>query len=104
MKINKLKVFNKYINEILKPIYPMVSKFDLKYYEEHNKYLLDIYLNDETIRKKNMYEKGMDPHYVLVHLKSFLDYFSPQDRIFIGLRVYSPKGIEVYSNGFFEKI
>ena len=37
----------------------------------------DIFVNDPTITKENMYEKEFDPHYLVEHhIKQYLPYFN----------------------------
>lgn len=104
MHRNKVKALNKYINEILKPIYPEVKKFELLSMETYGLYLLRIVVKDENITEKNMYQKGIDPHYVIKHIKEFLKFFGPKEEIEITVIVAIPNGKIIYRSEFFEKI
>lgn len=104
MNRNKVKALNKYINEILKPIYPEVKKFELLSLEIYGEYLLRIIVDDESITEKNMYQKGIDPHYILKHIQEFLKYFEPKEEIEITVIIGRPNGEIVYRSNFFEKM
>lgn len=103
MNESKLKALNKYINQILKPIYPMVEKFELVSFEIIDLYILKIILNDDTISEENMYQKGLDPHYVIEHIKNFLKYFSNEESFEVNLVVFSPSMVPVYRSTIWEK-
>ena len=67
----------------IKEIYPMVDHIDVRYngdlYSNRGWGALefDIFLNDPTITKENMYEKDFDPHYLVeYHIKKYLPYFN----------------------------
>jgi hypothetical protein len=58
-----IKAYSKLINsDVLKSIYPMLDH-------------IDIFLNDSSIDKNNMYVKDFDPHYLVEkHLKDLSKY------------------------------
>jgi len=71
MKLNS-KILDKLMNsEIIKSVYPMVERIETDVEDDgdeiHPYYtiVIEIFLNDDTINSNNMYQKGMDPHYLV---------------------------------------
>lgn len=95
----KNKSLTKFLNsseigkEILE-IYPMISKIDVYDFEELiGSIILRIYVNDSEMTEKNMYERGLDPHYLIdYHLVKYLPYFSIPSWLKIGFAVIGPDG------------
>ena len=98
-----LKLLNKISNSsLLKGVYPMVDRVEIKYYGEgrrygrpHDNYKVAVYLNDDSITEKNMYDKEFDPYYLLSHYieGEFLKYLGIsryKNQFYI--EVYSPDG------------
>jgi hypothetical protein len=105
----ELRSLNKIANSsLLKRIYPMVDRVDISYYGEGrvrgrraDNYKVAVYLNDDTITHKNMYEKQFDPYYLLQHYieNEFFYYlgiprgnFISSDNNQFYIEVYSPDG------------
>ena len=71
----ELKSLNKLVNSsVLNRIYPMVDSVDISYTGEGTirgtqvyKYKVAVYLNDDSITTKNMYDKKFDPFFLLFH-------------------------------------
>jgi hypothetical protein len=80
----QIKGLEKLINSsAIKEIYPMVDHIDVRYngdlYADRGwgGMEFDIFVNDPTITKENMYEKEFDPHYLVEHhIKQYLPYFN----------------------------
>ena len=85
-------------NEILE-IYPMITKIDVYDLEELiSSIILRIYVDDSEMTEKNMYEKGLDPHYLIdMHLAKYLPYFSVPRSTKIGFVVIGPDGKTIKS-------
>ena len=63
-------------NDNIKKIYPSIDHIIVYDIQELNQLLIKIFLNDSDINQQNMYEKGLDPHYLTdFHLSPFLPYF-----------------------------
>ena len=99
----KFKVLGKYIDELVKPIYPMIEKMEFEYIENIDAFFLKIKLNDSTIDSENMYRKGYDPHYLLVHVKKIFRFFEPNGDFLIATVSETPKG-EVFHRTNLERI
>ena len=67
----------KFMNsKTIKDIYPMIDKIEV-----HNidflGLILKIFVDDEEMEPSNMYEKGLDPYYLIdYHMAKVLPYFS----------------------------
>ena len=91
---------------IIKNIYPMVDHIKIhvnedKQFKHHNwapdTIDVDIFLNDPTITKENMYDREFDPHYLVeYHIKSYFPYFNLKNLV-IDYIVWGPDGDIVYS-------
>ena len=58
----------------------------------YDRFVLNIFLNDPTITKENMYEKDFDPHYLVdYHIKRYLPYFNI-DKVILKFIVWGPDG------------
>lgn len=62
-------------------IYPMIEHIDAYDIREARMLILRIYVNDSEMNKENMYQRELDPHYLIdFHLKKYSPYFNiPQD-------------------------
>lgn len=105
----QIKGLEKLINtSAIKEIYPMVDKIIVRYEDTGASGFgtdldildFDIILNDPSITQKNMYEKELDPHYLVDHhIKNYLPYMGIDkrtvnlDRIII----WNPNGDIIYS-------
>ena len=98
----QLNGLNKILNsEILTTIYPMLDHIEVKYsgmgrhqWKDTPHYKVNIYLNDDSITRDNMYDKEFDPYYLVDHhLKNYLDYLGI-DRYgqLFSFSVFSPDG------------
>jgi hypothetical protein len=90
--------FEKLINsDLLKNIYPMIDHIDITSFRDNPNFIaydmsVNIYLNDPTIHKNNMYEKEFDPHYLVEHhMKHLANYLSIQ-LVKIGFKLFGPDG------------
>ncbi len=90
--------FEKLINsELIKDVYPMVDHIDVTEIVEHPlfygyKMFINIFLNDPSINKNNMYNSNFDPHYLAdKHIKSLSKYIGV-DLVDVNFKVYSPDG------------
>lgn len=80
----QVKGLEKLINSsAIKEIYPMVDHIDIRYNSDlYNPrgwggLEVDIFVNDPTITKENMYDKEFDPHYLVdYHIKQYFPYFN----------------------------
>jgi len=91
---------------IIKKIYPMVDRIKIhvnedKQFKHHNwapdTIDVDIFLNDPTINKLNMYEMELDPHYLIDHhLKKYFPYFNI-DNVIVDFIVWGTEGEIVHS-------
>ena len=79
----EIKGLEKLINSsVIKDIYPMVDHLEIRHDEDfitqrgNRRIDVDIFLNDPTITKENMYDRELDPHYLVeYHIKSYFPYF-----------------------------
>jgi hypothetical protein len=77
-----IHAYSKLINsDIVKNIYPMIDRIEIQGFKGHLRFNdsydmeVNIYLNDPTITKHNMYEKNFDPHYLVdKHLNDLSKY------------------------------
>ena len=80
----QIKGLEKLVNSSsIKDIYPMIDHIDIRYNGDlYNPrgwggLEIDIFVNDPTITRENMYEKGFDPHYLVdYHIKQYFPYFN----------------------------
>jgi len=99
----ELKALNKIANSsLLKNVYPMVDRVEITYVGEGRKgrrkldnYKVAVYLNDDSITEKNMYEKEFDPYYLISQYIGidFLYYLGiPRYNNQFWIEAYSPDG------------
>jgi hypothetical protein len=93
-----INAFSKLINsDVLKSIYPMLDNIDIVKVNDNPNFIgydmsLNIFLNDPSINKNNMYAKDFDPHYLVEkHLKGLSKYLGV-DFHKITFKLYSPDG------------
>ena len=100
------KILDKLLNsDLIKSAYPMVDHIKTRVLwdgdEEYPFYdiAVKIYVNDEDMTTFNMYEKGLDPHYLIdfymVDLLKFVN-VSRSDLNQVYIRVLSPNGESIY--------
>ena len=95
----QIKGLEKIINSsAIMGIYPMVDHIDVRYNGDlyaprgWGGMEFDIFVNDPTITKENMYDKEFDPHYLVdYHIKQYLPYFNI-DKSVLNFIVWSPDG------------
>ena len=82
-------------SEIIKEDYPMIEKIDIKLIKSRHRadsviLMYYIFLNDSSINVKNMYEKGLDPHYFIdFRMERYYKYFLLNEFTFsTGFKVY----------------
>ena len=93
----QIKGLEKLINSsAIKDIYPMIDRIEIRHDDDFvtqrgNRVVdVDIFLNDPTITKKNMYDKEFDPHYLTeYHIKNYFPYFNLKN-IIIHFIVWGP--------------
>lgn len=90
--------FSKLINsDILKKIYPMLDHIDITRITDNPNFIgydmsVNIFLNDLSITKNNMYEKDFDPHYLTdIYIKELSKYLG-LDMNKINFKLYGPDG------------
>jgi hypothetical protein len=95
---------NKFLSKILSShsitdIYPMVDRIDAYEVPQVNRIILRIYINDPDMTEENMYNKEMDPYYLIdYHVNRILPYFSiPKNQKF-GFVLLNPKGQPIFSD------
>ena len=93
-----IKAYSKLINsDVLKSVYPMLDHIDIVKVKDNPNFVgydmsVDIFLNDSSIDKNNMYTKDFDPHYLVGnHLKNLSKYLGI-DFHRITFKLYSPDG------------
>jgi hypothetical protein len=93
-----ITAFSKLINsDVLKNIYPMLDHIDIVEVKENPNFIgydmsVNIFLNDPSIDKNNMYSKEFDPHYLMEkHLKNLSKYLGV-DVHRITYKLYGPDG------------
>ena len=80
----QIKGLEKIVNSsVIMGIYPMVDHIDIRYNSDLYNPIgwggleVDIFVNDPTITKENMYDKEFDPHYLVdYHIKQYFPYFN----------------------------
>ena len=100
----QIKGLEKIINSsAIMDIYPMVDHIDVRYNGDlyaprgWGGMEFDIFVNDPTITKENMYDKEFDPHYLVDHhIKQYLPYFNI-DKSVLNFIVWGPDGEVIYS-------
>jgi hypothetical protein len=92
------KSFTKLLNSgLIKSIYPMVDHITITKFKENPNFIaydmnIDIFLNDSTITKDNMYRKEFDPHYLAEkYVKNLANYLGTQI-IRVGFKLFGPNG------------
>jgi len=78
-KESKKIALEKFLNSsFIISIYPMIERIEVTELDEDNGSLkYNVYLNVSDIEYKNMYETGLDPHYLNDHhVKEALNFFS----------------------------
>lgn len=84
------KIFNQ---SSIRDTYPMIDHIDVYELEDINFFILRIYVNDPEMDDDNMYEKGLDPHYLVdYHFRKFLPYFGIDAKRKTGFAVVRPDG------------
>lgn len=100
----QIKGLEKIINSsAIMDIYPMVDHIDVRYNGDlyaprgWGGMEFDIFVNDPTITKENMYDKEFDPHYLVDHhIKQYLPYFNI-DKSVLNFIVWGTDGEVIYS-------
>lgn len=78
-------------NDLIKEIYPMIEKVEV--YEWDFLIIVKINVNDPEMTESNMYERGLDPHYLIdKHMSKFLPYYSVNKHKKIGFVVVGVDG------------
>jgi hypothetical protein len=97
--LNKFLTSSKIGGDIM-DIYPMITNIEVYDLEELiGSIVLRIYVDDSEMTSKNMYEKGLDPHYLIDHhLAKYLPYFSVPKSTKIGFVVIGPDGKTIDSS------
>lgn len=79
-------------------VYPMIDSIDVGYLDFLFTMVIRINLNDPTITEENMYQKGMDPHYLIdFHLADVLPYLGIPRTQKIGFTVINTEGDSISS-------
>jgi hypothetical protein len=101
----QIKGLEKLVNSsVIKDVYPMVDRIEFVYdtdkqnkWKHHEHLDIDIFLNDSTFTKENMYDKEFDPHYLVEHhIKKYFPYFNLKN-IAMDFIVWGPDGDIIYS-------
>lgn len=100
------KILNKLLNgEYIKNIYPMIDHIDAKVVWDGDKtepfydFYIEIFVNDEDMNTSNMYQRGMDPHYLVdIHMMYLLKFvgISKLNLWQVYLKVIGPDGSGIY--------
>jgi hypothetical protein len=99
LKDFQIKGLEKLVNSSsIKDIYPMVDHIEIHYDAElYNPrgwggLEINIFVNDPTMTKENMYDKDFDPHYLVeYHIKQYFPYFDITKPI-MNFIVWGPDG------------
>lgn len=96
MEKNLEKIVTKLFNsKLVKNIYPMLDRIEIdnvNFKRIPPQITLNIFLNDPTITKENMYRKEFDPHYLVeYHLKRLLKHVELRD-IYLTFKLFGPDG------------
>jgi hypothetical protein len=93
-----IKAFSKLINsDVAKSIYPMLDHIDIVEVNDNPNFIgydmsVNIFLNDPTIDKNNMYSMNFDPHYLVEkHLKELSKYLGLEFHR-ITFKLFGPDG------------
>ena len=93
----QLKGLRKLINsDIIKNVYPMVNYIDVVYNpnetpHKNGELYFDIHLNDDTINSENMYDKELDPYYLVdYHIKRLLNYLGIDGQYYFKWTLWGP--------------
>jgi hypothetical protein len=102
----QIKGLEKLVNtSVIKDIYPMVDHIEITRENSElwrngvnlDRLNINIFLNDSSITKKNMYYKDFDPHYLVDgHVREYFKYFNI-DKVIVDFIVWSPDGTKVDS-------
>lgn len=96
----QLRGLEKLLNSgVIQDIYPMVDNIKLHVSEDSNPNYrginnleVDIFLNDPTFNKSNMYMRELDPHYLVdYHIRHYMPYFNI-DKVVTNFIVWGPDG------------
>jgi len=86
------KIFS---SHLITSIYPMVDRIDVYEPPIFDFIVFRIFLNDPTINKENMYQKGMDPGYLISkYVDKYLRYFGYTKRRG-GYVLFAPNGDKI---------
>lgn len=94
---------NKFFSKILSSskitdIYPMIDRIDAYQVPEIDRIILRIYVNDPDMTYENMYQKELDPHYLIeYHISRIAPYFSIPRNQKYGFVILNPKGKPIHS-------
>ena len=84
-------------NELFKEIYPMIEKVEVYEIDLPALIIVKINVNDPEMTESNMYERGLDPHYLIdKHMAKFLPYYSVNKQKKIGFLVVGVDGNVIY--------
>lgn len=109
------RILEKIVNsDYIKQVYPMIDRVETKMDWDGDEEIpfydieLDIYVNDSEMTLETMYERGMDPHYLIDHHLIFLlkmaGFLNPSSVINqIEVRVIGPDGKVIYGSEEFRK-
>lgn len=98
MEIDINKYENKLLTKLLngssiREIYPMVDKVVAYQVDDANLIILRIYVNDPEMTSENMYDKELDPHYLVdYHVKNYLPYLGTSKYMKTAFVVIGPDG------------
>lgn len=102
------QTWEKYINKpitkllnssLIMSIYPMIDHIDAYEIEDINRLILRIYVNDSEMTKDNMYQRELDPHYLVdYHLMKYLPYFNFPRNFRVGFVVVGTDGSIINSS------
>lgn len=74
-------------------IYPIIDRIDAYDIPMVDITILRIYVNDPEITNNNMYQRGLDPHYLIdYHLKKIAPYLSIPKNQKYGFVILNPNG------------
>ena len=102
-KLNSEHLLNKSLTKFLnnsgiKKIYPMIDNIEVYDVDMIDRIILRIHVNDPEMTYDNMYQKGLDPHYLIdYHIDKFLPYFSIPRTKKIGFVVIGPDGKTIHN-------
>ena len=98
------KYINKPITKLLNSsvimsIYPMIDHIEVYEIKEINRLILRIYVNDSEMTKENMYQRELDPHYLVdYHTMKYLPYFDIPRNYRVGFVVVGTDGNVINSS------